>query len=49
MTTHTELRYLLTSMGEKMNDEEADEFMKASGADGDNKINLEALINKLLK
>ena len=37
--TASELRYVMTNLGEKLSDEEVDEMIKTADMDGDNRVN----------
>ena len=45
--SHTELRHVMTSIGEKLTDDEVDEMMQEADIDGDGQINYEGLCPKL--
>eukprot|EP00658_Telonema_sp_P-2_P007985 TRINITY_DN12983_c0_g1_i1.p1 TRINITY_DN12983_c0_g1~~TRINITY_DN12983_c0_g1_i1.p1 ORF type:complete len:136 (-),score=47.17 TRINITY_DN12983_c0_g1_i1:275-682(-) len=44
----SELRHILTDLGEQITDEQADELLKDADIDGDGQINYEELIHKLM-
>ena len=44
-----ELKYVMTTLGEKMTDEEVDEMIKAADADEDGQISYEEFVKILMK
>ena len=48
--TATELRYVMTNLGEKMTDEEIDEMLREADTDGDGQIDYQGeMISKYIK
>lgn len=45
--SHSELRNVMTSLGEKLTEEEVSEMMKEADLNGDGYINFEGITNKL--
>ena len=43
-----ELRHVLTSIGEKLTDEEVDEMIKEADIDGDDQINYEEFVKMMI-
>lgn len=46
--SHSELRNVMTSLGEKLTEEEVSEMMKEADLNGDGYINFEGIVDKLL-
>lgn len=47
--TATELRYVMTNLGEKMTDEEIDEMLREADTDGDGQIDYQEFVAMMMK
>lgn len=48
LVSAAELRHVMTSMGEKMTDEEVDEIIKEAQLDGDGMLNYEGFVKMMM-